>query len=133
MLKRKFMSMLLVLLCIVGICGCTANTVESKLSNKLYMCTTQIKMGKSEVTRDYLLFLNRDGRFSYAMAEPNADKHDGLWSVEGDNLILDAAGAIDARYVFKIDGNTLVYDKENSNRSLNIKDGSVFKRKGIFN
>ena len=133
MLKRKILSMLLVLLCIVGICGCSANTVESKLSDKLYMSTTQIKIGKNEVTRDYLLFLNKSGRFSYAMAEPNADKHYGKWSVEGDNLILDAAGAIDARYVFKIDGNTLVYDKENSNRSLNIKDGSVFKRKGIFN
>ena len=133
MLKRKFMSMLLVLLCIVSICGCTANTVESKLSNKLYMCTTQIKMGKSEVTRDYLLFLNKSGRFSYAMVEPNGDKHDGMWSVDGDNLILNGAGAFEARYVFKIDGNTLVYDRESSNRPLSIKDGAVFKKKGIFN
>lgn len=133
MLKRKILSMLLVLLCIVGICGCSANTVESKLSDKLYMSTTQIKIGKNEVTRDYLLFLNRDGRFSYAMVEPNADKHYGQWTVDGDNLILDAAGAIDARYVFKIDGNTLVYDRESSNRPLSIKDGSVFKKKGIFN
>ena len=133
MLKRKFMSMLLVLLCIVGICGCSANTVESKLSDKLYMSTTQIKIGKNEVTRDYLLFLNKSGRFSYAMAEPNADKHYGLWSVEGDNLVLNGAGTFEARYVFKIDGNTLVYDRESSNRPLSIKDGSVFKRKGIFN
>ena len=67
------------------------------------------------------------------MVEPNADKHYGLWSVEGDNLVLKGAGAFEARYVFKIDGNTLVYDRESSNRPLSIKDGSVFKRKGIFN
>ena len=128
MLKRKFMSMLLVLLCIVGICGCSLSNAERKVAGKKFVYTHGDKT--DNFVQYYCLLIEKDGTFSHTPGALSSHGYHGEWNVDGDYVILTTDD--NKNYVLKIADRALIFDESRSDGNFSVSDGTVFKRSGLF-
>lgn len=130
-MTHKYIKCLAMLLCAASLlAGCAASVRESDIADKTYLYEKDGFGGIFTIT------INGDGTFSYYEGPLSSIIGNGAWTLDGDTLLLSDSRPAETpcQFYFKVDGDDLVFLKENSSDFLFVKvsDGDKFSEISVI-